>query len=97
MDPKEIQEMAFHGLSDRVIATSTQFDLDSAGQKTKFDDLIKQMTVAKSLESDDLYFFEGMTPDAPNGFIGIQDYHNHLRDRENWETVSAGDFNEAFE
>jgi hypothetical protein len=38
-----------------------------------------------------------MTPDVQNGFIGVQDYHNHLRDRDNWENVSAGDFTEAFE
>jgi hypothetical protein len=53
--------------------------------------------VSKALESDDLMYVEGNTTDEQRGFMGTKDYHNYLRDRDNWENVSAGDCDEAFE
>jgi hypothetical protein len=93
----EAQEFYFGGLADRIEKVSRHFDLDSAGQKTKFDDFIKQGAIAKTMESDNLYWFEGLHDPDQTNFITNTKYLNEIRDVDNWESVSAGDYPDDYE
>lgn len=92
----EAQLLAIQGTSSRIWKTSTKFDLDSRGKFSKFDELISERVVQKALESDNLMYKEGQHNDNKTGFPSRREVVNAFRDPENWETVSAGDFDDDF-
>lgn len=51
----------------------------------------------KALESDNLVFLEGARDDNRSNFVSRREVTNAMRDPENWDNVSAGDFDAEFE
>lgn len=94
---KNQQEQVFKDVSKTIIKTSTKFDLDTKGQKTNFDELIRERVVQKSLEADSLIFIEGMRPHSQPNFLTRHEFKIEVAKRENWEVFSTGDFKADFE
>jgi hypothetical protein len=49
------------------------------------------------MESDNLYWFEGLHDPDQTNFITNTKYLNEIRDVDNWESVSAGDYPDDYE
>jgi hypothetical protein len=56
---KDEQLKAFKDVSLMIWNTALDFDLDSPGKKTLFDELIEKKAVQKTLENDFICYVEG--------------------------------------
>jgi len=91
---KNQQEQLFKDISKSIMKTSSKFDLDTKGQKTNFDELIREKVVQKTLEADSLIYVEGMRPHSQPNFLTRHEFKIEIAKRENWEVFSAGDHKE---
>jgi hypothetical protein len=99
--PKETleqkQRKAMEEVFSGVWKTSKEFDLDTNKDDSVFDRFVADNVVQKTLEDDQLIFMEGQRPSHQPGFISKQDFDNELIKPENWDVISAGDYQEEFE
>lgn len=58
----ETHQGQFKELAKTIYKQSHKFDLDTRGQVTQFDDLIRENVIQKTLEADSLIFVEGFRP-----------------------------------
>jgi hypothetical protein len=89
-------EIALRMTGKRVWKTSKDFDLDSLGTRGILDDLIENQILCKTLETDSLLFIEGDRRETSANFISEPELINERRDPENWDDISAADYEEEF-
>lgn len=90
-------DIALRMTGERVWKTSKEFDLNTVGQHTVLDDCIENEILTKKLESDSLLFVEGDISQTSPNFITKQEFINERRKTENWENISAGDFEDEMQ
>lgn len=83
-------------MSRSIWKTSKKFDLDTKGQQTNFDSLIRENVVQKTLERDSLIYVEGERDNLQPNFITQYEFNIEKAKRENWENQSSGDYKEDF-
>lgn len=76
--------------------TALDFDLDSPGKVTLFDELIKKNAIQKTLENDSICYVEGHRRPTEMPFPTEQEFENFNYQESNWENMSCGDFEEEF-
>ena len=89
-------EIALRMTGERVWKTSKEFDLNTVGQHTILDDCIENAVLTKKLESDSLLFVEGDISKTSPNFMTKQEFINERRNHDNWENISAADFEDEF-
>lgn len=97
---KDNQNMMITEIASFVQKTSRKFDLDSQKINSTFDQLIFENVVQKSLETDNLKFYEGMRKKNQPEFMTVAQFQTEHMKKENWEPLEAGmyeaDFDERF-
>jgi len=84
-------------ISSYIQKTSRKFDLDSTRVNSQFDDLVSQNVVQKSLETDNLKYYEGMRKKSQPEFMTALQFKEENYEKENWEQFSAGMYEEDFD
>lgn len=72
-------DIALRSAGERIWKTSKEFDLDTAGQVSNFDDLISNQVLTKTLESDSLLFVEGDCSQVSPNFMTAAEFINERR------------------
>jgi hypothetical protein len=84
-------------ISSYIQKTSRKFDLDGTKVNSHFDDLVFENVVQKSLETDNLKYYEGMRSKKQPDFMTAQQFKDVQYEKENWEQFSAGMYEEDFD
>ena len=90
------QRDAINSISSGIWKTSTEFDLDDE-EDTPLDRLIGDKCLLKSLETDNLIFMEGRRSTEQPDFITAEEFQEEVEKKENWDVISAGDYQEEFD
>jgi len=96
---KDRQGDALKEISAQMWSSTTKFDIDDSSneKRSKFDFMVRENVVQKSLESDCFLYVEGAALEKNPEFLDIQqrdeDYARELQE----ENLSACDFDEEFE
>jgi hypothetical protein len=100
VDLKVKQKSLLHEIAHQVNLASRQFDLDATQttEESQFDKLVKLNVVQKSLESDNLLYVEGFRSEHQPEFLTQEQFLDEaMKDENQDDCISAGDFEEAFE
>mmetsp|Transcript_21579 Transcript_21579/g.33227 ORF Transcript_21579/g.33227 Transcript_21579/m.33227 type:complete len:988 (-) Transcript_21579:2058-5021(-) len=96
-NPKQQQEALLEDISTKIWKTTKHFDLDSTQKNSPFDVLVKENVLGKTLENDNLIYMEGMRRTQQPDFMSREEFQQEFEKPENWDTLSAGDFEEEFD
>lgn len=85
-------------MSASIWKTSRKFDIDDSSneKKSKFDVLVRDNVIQKSLESDNLIFMEGSSRAVNADFIDESEAQDDQKNQAMMETLSSGDFEGEF-
>jgi len=84
-------------VSSNIWKTSKEFDLDANKDDSPFDRMVDANVVQKTLEDDTLLFIEGQRPLAQPDFMTTAEFDEEIQKKENWDVISAGDYQEEFD
>lgn len=69
---RDKQYDTFAQISKSIFKSSRRFDLDSVNKESRFDELVRQNVVQKTLECDSLTYVEGMRPKQQPNFLTVK-------------------------
>lgn len=80
-----------HDISQNILKTSRQFDVDANDDNSPFDFLVSSNCLQKSLETDNFIYIEGSRSKNQPEFVTAEEFADIKDLKENWDTISAGD------
>jgi len=89
--------MAINEISLGIWNTSKGFDLDTNVDDSPLDRLVQEDVIQKALDNDNLIYVEGHRAEDQPEFITKKEFEEELEKKENWDTISAGDFQAEFD
>lgn len=82
-------------ISDKVWKTSRAFDLDSNIKNSKWDRLVNENVLQKSLANDSMIYVEG-DPYADPNILSKDEFVDEGKHEQNWDAYSGGDEDTTF-
>jgi hypothetical protein len=94
---KDRQMQALTSVAKGIWDTSTKFDIDSTAKNSPFDRLVSENVLQKQLETDNLIYVEGSREEHQPAFISRAEFDKEVEKQENWDVISAGDYQAEFD